>query len=80
MEIKMKITKKQLRRIIKEYAGPPDRPVDPEDMRRLRELANMIEDAVSTAEKLGPTGNVYMFVSDLTEALRNFGINPYSMD
>ena len=76
----MKITKKQLRRIIKEYAGPPDRPVDPEDMKRLRELANMIEDAVATAENLGPTGNVDMFVSDLTEALRNFGINPYSMN
>ena len=76
----MKITKSQLRRIIREYAGPPDETPLPEDLKRLRELANMVEDAVATAENLGPTGNVDMFVSDLTEALRNFGINPYSMN
>ena len=76
----MKITKRQLRRIIKEYAGPQDGPVDPEDMKRLRELANMIEDAVATAERLGPTGDVHNLVVDLELALRAFGINPYSLD
>jgi hypothetical protein len=76
----MKITKRQLRRIIKEYAGPPEDAPYPEDMKRLRELADMVEDAVSTAEKLGPTGDVYMFMTDLENALRDFGINPYSLD
>jgi hypothetical protein len=76
----MKITKRQLRRIIKEYAGPPEDAPYPEDMKRLRELANMIEDAVATAERLGPTGDVHNLVVDLELALRAFGINPYSLD